>query len=157
LDADVARKGVFGNNGSAKLADCIDGTANTIAIGESKQLHGGDARFGPYWGAGVHTAVHGRLGLRTITPPPAAGNQLWDADPIYMPNYPWGNCAGSSNVHRKCQYAWGFGSYHPGISQYVMMDGSVQTIQDRISNKVFFALLTPEGAEPEGSIPDRQD
>jgi prepilin-type N-terminal cleavage/methylation domain-containing protein len=156
FDPQIVRKGAFGNDGAAKIADCIDGTANTFAIGEAKQLHT-DAHFGPYWGAGVHTSVHGRMPVITLSPVPPAGQQTWGGSPLYVPNYPYGNCGGSSNAHRKCQYAWGFGSYHPGVSQFVMMDGSVQVIQDRISVWVFFALMTPEGNEPEGSVPDRQD
>jgi hypothetical protein len=38
-----------------------DGLSNTIAIGEATQLFHTSTSFGPYWGAGTHTAVHGRI------------------------------------------------------------------------------------------------
>ncbi|HEX5102934.1 MAG TPA: DUF1559 domain-containing protein, partial [Pirellulaceae bacterium] len=131
----IATRGAFGNNGAATLATCIDGTSNTFAIGEAKQLHTSDA-YGPYWGAGTHTSVHGYV--------PNAS---------YTPNYRYGACPGSAAGNRWCQYAWGFGSYHPGITQFVMMDGSVQIIKDQISYAICAALCTPEGGEAAGQVP----
>jgi hypothetical protein len=122
----ISARGAFGNNGAAKLADCIDGTSNTIAIGESKQLHTSTS-YGPYWGAGTHTAVHGR------------GYYI-----DFTPNYPYGVCAGAS---RKCQYAWGFGSNHPGATQFVMCDGSVQLLKDGINYLVFRYMATPDNGD----------
>jgi hypothetical protein len=54
-------RGPFGNNGAASISNMMDGTSNTIAIGESAQLRKTSTSFGPYWGAGTHTAVHGRI------------------------------------------------------------------------------------------------
>src|SRR5205807_181753 len=48
-------KGAFGNNGAVSLARVLDGTSNTIAIGESVQKwHAYSTVFGPYWGTGTH-------------------------------------------------------------------------------------------------------
>jgi prepilin-type N-terminal cleavage/methylation domain-containing protein len=126
-------KGAFGNDGAAKLADCVDGTANTLAIGESKYLKT-STTYGPYWGAGTHTAVHGR------------GYYI-----DFTPNYKYGGCA--NNVgNKRCTYAWGFGSNHPNVTLFVMMDGAVEPIQDSIDYLVFRGLCTPEGGEPQGRI-----
>lgn len=122
-----ASKGAFGNNGAASIATMQDGTSNTIAIGESKQLHTSSS-YGPYWGAGTHTAVHG------YTP-----------NSSYTPNYPYGNCSGSTT--QKCQYAWGFGSYHTGITNFVMCDGSVRGIRDSVDFTTFKAAVTPSNGE----------
>jgi len=53
-------RGAFGNNGAANLT-MQDGTSNTIAIGEGRQQWRSSTSYGPYWGAGTHTAVHGRI------------------------------------------------------------------------------------------------
>jgi type II secretory pathway pseudopilin PulG len=141
-DADWARtsvpaRGAFGNNGAARMADCVDGTANTLAIGESKYLKNASTLFGPYWGAGTHTAVHGRGYYNT-----------------YLPNYKYGACVGFTSPPniKYCTYAWGFSSNHPSITLFVMMDGSVQTLQDSINPWVWRGLCTPEGGEAEGRI-----
>jgi prepilin-type N-terminal cleavage/methylation domain-containing protein len=136
----ITYRGAFGNNGSARLADCVDGTSNTIAIGESRYLKNGSTDFGPYWGAGTHTAVHGR-GFNLANPPV-----------IYPPNYRYGTCSGFGGTPPWCNYAWGFGSNHPHIAQFVMMDGSVQVIQDNINPATWRGLCTPEGREPLGRI-----
>src|SRR5262249_33008955 len=54
-------RGPFGNNGASSIASMKDGTSNTIAIGEATQQLHTSTSFGPYWGAGTHTAVHGRI------------------------------------------------------------------------------------------------
>ena len=122
-----ALKGAFGNNGATSLVQVQDGTSNTIGIGESRQLHTSSS-YGPYWGSGTHTAVHGRTYYSN-----------------YTPNYPYGNCSGSTT--RKCQYAWGFGSNHTGITNFVFLDGSVQGISDDINYLTFRALGTPSNGE----------
>jgi len=131
-DADWARtapyaRGVFGNNGAARIADITDGTSNTLAIGESKQIHTSSS-YGPYWGAGTHTAVHGRGYYSGFTP-----------------NYPYGTCSGNPN--KMCQYAWGFGSHHPTVTQFVLCDGSVRGIRDGMNYTTFGYIQTPSGGE----------
>jgi prepilin-type N-terminal cleavage/methylation domain-containing protein len=126
-------RGVFGNDGAAAMATIKDGTSNTYAIGESRQLHTSTA-YGPYWGGGTHTAVHGR------------GYYV-----DFVPNYPYGTCAGNANL--KCQYAWGFGSWHTGVTNFVYCDGTVRGIRDGIDYLVFRALGTPDGGET-AQVPD---
>src|SRR5262249_55969178 len=110
----ASARGVFGNNGAASLARIKDGTSNTIAIGESvQQWHNGSTIFGPYWGSGTHTAVHG-----------------WGVQNFTSPNYPYGPCALDANL--KCTYAWGFSSFHAGVTNFVFLDGSVHSVKDNI-------------------------
>jgi prepilin-type N-terminal cleavage/methylation domain-containing protein/prepilin-type processing-associated H-X9-DG protein len=123
----ASTRGAFGNNGAIAIGNVKDGTSNTIGIGESKQLHTSTS-YGPYWGAGIHTAVHGR-GVAVD----------------YKPNYPYGNCSGNAN--QKCQYAWGFGSWHSGVTNFVLLDGSVRGIRDGISDATWAAVCTAEGGE----------
>ncbi|OWK44386.1 hypothetical protein FRUB_02318 [Fimbriiglobus ruber] len=132
----TAARGAFGNNGAARLTTIQDGTSNTIAVGESlQQWHNSSTIFGPYWGAGTHTAVHGRGYYSTFTP-----------------NYPYGSCAPNPNSSRKCTYAWGFSSNHTGTTNFVLCDGSVRGIADGIDPTVWIAICTPNGGEVVGNF-----
>jgi prepilin-type N-terminal cleavage/methylation domain-containing protein len=124
-------KGPFGNNGATSIGRVPDGTSNTVGIGESLQKwHNGSTVFGPYWGLGTHTAVHGRGYYSNFTP-----------------NYPYGTCAPNANSSRRCTYAWGFSSNHANVTNFVMLDGSVRGINDGIDPNAWLALSTCEGGE----------
>lgn len=133
-------KGPFGINGGATMATIRDGTSNTIAIGESKQIHG-DSNYGPWWGAGIHTAVGGRiLPIATATAACWKPNYKYYTDPL----------CGTPSTNQaiwQLQYAWGFGSWHPGTTQFVMCDGSVRGIADNVDLAVWAAQGTSEGNE----------
>jgi len=124
-------KGTFGNNGAASLNNMPDGASNTIAIGESLQKwHNGSTVFGPYWGSGLHTSVHGRGYYSNFTP-----------------NYPYGTCAPNTAATRKCTYAWGFSSNHSGVTNFVMCDGAVRGVRDGIDPNTWVAICTPEAGD----------
>jgi prepilin-type processing-associated H-X9-DG protein len=132
-----AYRGPFGNNGAVSLSTIHDGTSNTIAIGESRQLHTSSS-YGPYPLYGTHTAVHGRI----LSPVATALATCVQYSAI---NYPEGKCSGNANV--MCQYAWQFGSYHAGGANFVFCDGSVHFLTDEIDYPTFAALATPQGGE----------
>lgn len=133
----------FGINGGGNLSTVRDGTSNTIAIGESKQIHG-DPAYGPYWGAALHTAVGGRISGTADPTLPVA--KCW------RPNHPYyldpGCGTPSTNpALRRLQYAWGFGSWHTNTSNFVMCDGAVKGISDDVHPAVWIASGTAEGGE----------
>jgi prepilin-type N-terminal cleavage/methylation domain-containing protein/prepilin-type processing-associated H-X9-DG protein len=153
-------RGPFGNNGAANIISMKDGTSNTIAIGEATQRGHTSDEYGPFWGAGVHTGVHGRILQYTpglvqqtggIGPTTASGSAVGL-------NYCIAYCAinapnarmvsGTTGTGGDRTYAWQFGSKHGGGANFVMCDGSVRFIREGVDYiSVFQVLATPEGGE----------
>jgi prepilin-type processing-associated H-X9-DG protein len=127
-------KGMFGNDGAGGLQDCTDGSSNTIAVGEAKNSHGGQtsSSYGPYWGAGVHTCCHGRSYWNLTAMTLAATAQRPQRVVTQGVAYGSINMDLNNDASNK-QYAWGFGSYHPGGAQFVMCDGAVKFISQSIA------------------------
>jgi prepilin-type N-terminal cleavage/methylation domain-containing protein/prepilin-type processing-associated H-X9-DG protein len=125
--------GVFGTNGAASLTNIRDGTSNTIMVGEARQQQC-STYFGPRWGAGVHTSVHGYV-----------------PDFRFHINYPAGNdtslCFSNDPAIKKLQYAWGYGSWHTGGANFVFCDGSVRFLPDSMSFPIFQAAASMNGGE----------
>jgi len=133
-------RGTFGNNGAASLNSMQDGTSNTICVGESRQLHNSTS-YGPYWGWGTHTAVHGRI----LHPSNATALQYCAI------NYPNGAYLGLTDYRKNLQYAWQFGSKHSGGANFVFCDGAVRFLTDSIDYATFQAMATPDGGEVVGN------
>jgi prepilin-type N-terminal cleavage/methylation domain-containing protein/prepilin-type processing-associated H-X9-DG protein len=146
-------RGPFGNDGAASLGRIPDGTSNTIAIGESKQL-GISSSFGPYPLYGTHTSVHGRTSVTGNRPAVVVSGGLglpYAAPPNWPYNYNGttaGNyCVGTSAHPEPCTYAWGFSSFHTGGANFVFLDGSVHFISNSIDPTLFAGLGTVQGGE----------
>jgi hypothetical protein len=150
-------RGLFGNDSGAQMADCIDGTSNTVMVGESKQGHRGKTStvYGPFWGAGVHTCCHGRspVDRNLVTVTGTAGTRT-------VTN---GNRYGGPNFNNimdalKRQYAWQFGSFHPGGTQFVLGDGAVKMIGDNVDyDGVFISINRPADAGYHKGVASIQD
>jgi len=143
-------RGTFGNNGAASIANMRDGTSGTIAIGEATQEFHTSTSFGPYWGAGTHTAVHGRILQVTPGLVQASGgtdiNTAFNYCGINAPNGK--NVNGWTDSRAPYTYAWQFGSKHPGGANFLFCDGSVKFLRNEIDYiSVLQALATPEGSE----------
>jgi prepilin-type N-terminal cleavage/methylation domain-containing protein len=147
--------GVFGNDGAATLSQIRDGTSLTIAVGESKQATKGKTSidFGPYWGAGVHTAVHGRTiydpgTIRSYT----AGGVTWTGPEDFF--YSQINFDESLGLNRQQQYAWQFGSYHPNGALFVFCDGSTHFLTDEIDYYGAFVWMTRPDDKHKADLPN---
>jgi len=136
-------RGAFVNDLATSIAAITDGSSNTFLAGESvngvsKYDQGPPPRFGPYWGSGTHTAVHGRIA------PPTEVNAI-----AYMPNgvsgylYP----AEVNEFRKKAPYAWVFSSKHAGGVNMLMGDGSVRFIKNSISPYTWWAAATIAAGE----------
>jgi prepilin-type processing-associated H-X9-DG protein len=83
-------------------------------------------------------------------------------DPFFHINYPAGTrphpstpgtgwCGSWTTIaaqHRELlQYAWGFGSWHPGGANFVLGDGSTRFLPDRMAFPVFQGMASIQGGE----------
>ena len=133
--------GVFYSNSFTKIRDIIDGTNNTMAVGESIHPHfygsgdgyedmnvGGPTDWwhgGDYSGSMSSGACNGRLLLHTY-------NSL---NSWHMP------------ITATFQNEPPFGSEHPGGAQFVFCDGHVVFLSDAIDTDVYRSLSSRSGGE----------
>jgi prepilin-type N-terminal cleavage/methylation domain-containing protein/prepilin-type processing-associated H-X9-DG protein len=128
-----------GARGSAmiKLSDVLDGTSNTLMIGETLPEQCEFMIYNTTWGwpGGNHIAQG-----QTIQP------INWKID--FMPNPPaaFGNCLCDANTNPSGDRArcimnwavtWGFKSNHPGGANFVFVDGSTRFISQNISHRTY--------------------
>jgi prepilin-type N-terminal cleavage/methylation domain-containing protein/prepilin-type processing-associated H-X9-DG protein len=133
----VGYKSPFWTDYSVRIAEVRDGLSNTMLVGESVQIKQSTS-YGPYWGAGTHTAVHGR-----ILDPNVAANTALVLQQYSQPN----GSPPSASTARQLPYAWNFSSKHPGGLNMLFGDGSVKFIKNTISPFTWFALSTIQGGE----------
>lgn len=118
-------RGIMGINGSARIADILDGTSNTFALVETpfKKNYNG---YGPYWNAWNYTSG-------------VTFGQLVNAKQ---------GCGGGATTG--CPYAWGSGSKHVGGMQTLMCDGTVRFLSENTQFALVQALTTIANGETIG-------
>lgn len=119
--------GLFYRNSQTKLRDVLDGTSNTIAVGERS-----GKIFDSTWVGVVHGAAY-----------PAWRVLGWTGEP---PNNKPGSQA---HFHGYAQ----FNSSHPESAQFQFLDGSIRTVTNTIEVEIFRALGTIGNGEV-AQLPD---
>jgi type II secretory pathway pseudopilin PulG len=121
---------IFGENSDTKIGDVLDGTSNTMAVGETtRYVANGSA---PAWGfrGWVMTGVDLRVGVNVFDIP---STYTWVSPqtPIAGRLRDWGMC----------------GSNHPGGAHIGLADASVRFISENTEISVLLAISTMAGME----------
>lgn len=150
----ASRRGVFGNNGSAKMRDITDGTANTVAIWEIAAGRDGNDMRG-VWALGrpavALTGGCDQGDCQGINGCPTDGCapddvryiqnlRIRDSNPRILAG--WG---GADSQH-------GPKSYHTGGCQGLMADGSTRFFSQNLSLRVYEDISTSQGGEVIGEF-----
>ena len=115
-----AGDGVFYRNSRTRFADIRDGLSNTLMVGERASRQSGSWEGSATWVGAVPGAYRGMARV------------VGRADRV--PNDVLGDFAD-------------FGSWHPFGANFVMADGSVRMISDKIDRAEFHALATRAGGD----------
>ena len=131
----AANSGVFFGNSRIGIADIVDGTSNTIMVGERDTFN---CRAGTWLGI-RNTNGNGARGTMMVAghSRPKPNQEVTTAIPWDMDDLGCGE---------------GFSSLHPGGGQYLMADSSVRFIAETISHNWY-----TDGTDPNGSIADSRD
>jgi prepilin-type N-terminal cleavage/methylation domain-containing protein/prepilin-type processing-associated H-X9-DG protein len=149
--ANDVRRGMFGNNGAARMADLIDGTSNTIAMGEgSGGSYKSATAFGPWGLCGTHTSIHGRVvqtgtnnsTVVNSTSYTAADARDWNINGVWQ----------GTITTPKQSYAWVFNSQHTGGAQFLLADGSVRFLSENLDYLTFLRLNYIQDGNPLGEF-----
>lgn len=127
------RRGMFGNNGAARIGDIKDGTSNSVALGEgSGGKYKTSTHYGPWGLQGTHTGIHGYT--------PSGSSTAVDATTVaaYAPN--WGINKPYLGDSLRRTYAWVYGSRHTGGAQFLLGDGAVKFLSDNLDYLVLCNL-----------------
>ena len=144
--ASDVRRGAFGNDGAAKMRDLIDGSSNTILVGEA--TGGGNktsTHYGPWGLTGTHTCCHGRVVSSSSTAVAEANfapyQAQWHINASWTPTDPL-----------KKTYAWVFGSKHVGGAHFLLGDGSVRLLSENMNYRTFGLLNYIADNQPIGEF-----
>jgi len=132
--------GMFYNSSITKMRDILDGTSNTLMLGESfaRPGRGGWGGAGGYWGG----APHGAFGFTTWQSPNSnLPDQVYACKTEASPLTPCLSIGGGAEIQNFAR------SVHQGGAQFALADGSVRFMTDSINLITYRALGTREGKE----------
>jgi prepilin-type processing-associated H-X9-DG protein len=110
---DKNNHGLLFLNSRIRYSDMLDGSSQTILLGETRSE---DDELG--WVSGTRATLRNTGSIEQPKPRPPAGAPTVEEEP------------------KASTYVGGFGSYHPGVINFVFADGSVHCISEDIDPQV---------------------
>ena len=138
---------VLGNNEyghSNAIASIRDGTSNTFMFGEHHIAPLEDVvGYKPWDGPGhAKTWSYGFYNSNW--------SSVFPSSPLNRHTMTHEYCVDTLGLYRYACERGGWGAYHPGGMNIVMVDGSVHFLSETVNKEIFHALATKAGAEPTG-------
>jgi prepilin-type N-terminal cleavage/methylation domain-containing protein len=120
-------RGLWGSAVCTQMSDCIDGTSNTLFVGEVLA----DCQSHREWGFWDYDGIN-NAHASTVCPI----NNFTTCDRASPGQITHPNCRPNTNWN----FAWGFKSYHPGGTQFALVDGSVNFFSETIDHLTYQSL-----------------
>jgi len=136
-------------HGLVRIADILDGTSNTLLLGERShtdkvydQYFAGGGTTNPMGGWGFWAPSGGQLGITDVTMSSFAPINYRMPTGVASPN------GSNEETLRVCS----FGSNHVGGAQFAMADGSIRFVSENVDRNVSKAVGTRAGSEVVGDF-----
>lgn len=135
--------GILHVNSMVRMGDIVDGTSNTLLVGErppSYDLQAGwwlaGSGWFPWFGAvDVVLGSNERIAINAASTPAGPQSKYQPGSVSYEELYGWD------------KHAWHFWSFHPGGANFLFADGSVRGVSYTIPEDVLGKLATYKGGE----------
>ncbi len=134
--------GVFGRNRQIKPKEILDGTSNTLALGERARQWSNAVMWGVVAGSRLFDNQH--EGEFAGGPGFVLGTTFKDGFNICD--------TGGDDRNGATSYAEGFGSQHPGGAFFAFCDGGTRFVFDNVDPLVMNALATRDTSSKEGKV-----
>lgn len=128
----VNRRGFFGIDQSASIANSLDGTSNTILMGEIRGRKS-SSLYVPTWGQAKWVGVFGRIASNS------GANAARDNCTYNGINTPANSCPNPAST-AALPYAWVWSSEHVGGAHFLFGDGTVKFLSQNIDKNTFVLL-----------------
>ena len=129
-NAGPLNNGIFFRNSSISFKDVTDGETSTLMFGETL--------FGGFWGDNYACCARAREDQPNF-------DAYWHLNPT---NSGTNNCGqGNNNTAPFGPQFFGFGSFHPDIAIFALVDGSTRSMAKTIDTDLFRNLCTRNGQE----------
>jgi prepilin-type N-terminal cleavage/methylation domain-containing protein/prepilin-type processing-associated H-X9-DG protein len=140
-------RGLFGDCSAGAvrtIAQVLDGTSNTIAIGENSPKLNGGLTLTMGWSSYATTVMplNWWTNLHDGDVDPATGEVCHPAALVY-----YQSPSSYTHCYRNWYFTSGFKSWHPGGANFLMADGSAKFIKKTIAPRTYNALGSISGGE----------